>query len=122
MTSNTSCPFDPAICLIKDNLVLDAGALNSHEHFGINTPPKSRLHFRHVVSCAPLVTEGFSKIYVNSAPKIPLMRYYYGKDHVKEVVTKIDTSFTYQVPVNFSMESLDNFTSQQSLVDDYQIG
>ena len=50
------------------------------------------------------------------------MRYYYGKDQVEEVATKIDMSFTYQVPVNFSMESLDNFMSQQSLVGDYQVG
>lgn len=122
MTPNASCPFDPAICLTKNNLVLDTGLLNSHDHLGINAPSKSRFHFRSVTSCAPLVTEGFTKIHMNSAPQIPLMRYYYGSEQAEEMIAQVDESFTYQLPVNFSMVSLDNFTSVQSLDPDYMVG
>lgn len=121
VTPNASCPFDPDICLQKDNMVIDTGLLNSHEHFGINAPPKSRFHFRSILSCAPLVTDGFSRLHVNSDPNISVMRYYYGNQPGKILNWTID-SFTYQVPVDFSLASLDNFTSLQSLNTDYALG
>ena len=47
------------------NLHLDTGLLDSHDHFGINTKPKSRFRFRRVTECAPLRTENYT--YVNTS-------------------------------------------------------
>lgn len=46
----------------KTNLRIDTGNLSSHEHFGINAAAKDRFTYRQVLECAPLRTQGFSKI------------------------------------------------------------
>lgn len=55
------CPFTQNICRNNDggNIRLDTGYLNSHDHFGINTPSQERILFRQVMQCAPLTTIGF---------------------------------------------------------------
>ncbi|KAK4445119.1 hypothetical protein QBC34DRAFT_413567 [Podospora aff. communis PSN243] len=59
VTKNASCPFESSICKTQDkNLILDSGLLDSHAHFGINSPPEDRFQYRRVLHCAPLVTEG----------------------------------------------------------------
>lgn len=75
---NASCPFDSRVCKTQDqNLVLDTGYLDSHEHFGINAPPKDRFLYRRKISCAPLVTEGH-KVFMNgSGTRLPGMAYNY---------------------------------------------
>ncbi|KAF2690971.1 hypothetical protein K458DRAFT_398912 [Lentithecium fluviatile CBS 122367] len=121
--SNASCPFSEEICLSKDiNLLLDTGLLNSHDHLGLNAPPSSRFHFRSRVHCAPLATEGYTKVHMNSQPpQIPIQRYYYG-GHQANGQIQLDEAFTYQVPVNLSTYNLDNFTSVQTLPPDYMVG
>ncbi|KAI1173319.1 hypothetical protein F4777DRAFT_457313 [Nemania sp. FL0916] len=58
---NAPCPFDESLCRSRlGNLRIDSGLINSHEHLGLNAPPKDRILGRFVLHCAPLVTEGYS--------------------------------------------------------------
>ncbi|KAM7210944.1 hypothetical protein V8F06_013679 [Rhypophila decipiens] len=58
--TNASCPFDFNLCKsMTGNLFLDTGFLDSHDHFGRNTPPTQRMQFRRTVHCAPLAIEGY---------------------------------------------------------------
>ncbi|KAJ4292470.1 hypothetical protein N0V90_009132 [Kalmusia sp. IMI 367209] len=122
ITRNASCPFDDAICLLKsENLVLDTGLLDSHNDFGINSPKNKRFAFRVKSQCAPLVTEGFSKVHHPEDPVYdPAVRFYYGE--ALGVMSHRDKSFTYQVPYNVSSRSIANYTSMQSPHPDYIIG
>jgi len=116
------CPFDDGMCLLSsDNLVMDSGLLNSQDDFGINSPRNKRFAFRVKSQCAPLVTEGFSKIHQPEDPQYqPAVRFYYGE--ALGVVPWRDKSFTYQVPYNISSRSVANYTSMQTPNPDYIIG
>ena len=50
---NTSCPFDMGICRAPP-VQLDTGVMDSNLAFGINAPPKNRIGFRKVTTCAPI--------------------------------------------------------------------
>ena len=50
---NTSCPFDMGICTTPA-IQLDTGLMDSDLVFGINAPPKNRIRFRKVTTCAPI--------------------------------------------------------------------
>ena len=50
---NTSCPFDMGICMTPA-IQLDTGLMDSDLAFGINAPPKNRIRFRKVTTCAPI--------------------------------------------------------------------
>lgn len=50
---NTSCPFDADICRAPA-IQLDTGLMDSDLEFGINAPPKNRIGFRKVTTCAPI--------------------------------------------------------------------
>lgn len=93
--ANASCPFEAEICKSKtSNLILDTPFLNSHEHLGLNRGPPFLL--RHKIHCAPLVTDGFSEIYVDSSSGQAYQRYNYGR-------LKENTTFLYQVQLNTTM-------------------
>lgn len=36
--------------------------IDSHEHFGINSPPKDHFIYRSVIGCGPIRTEGYTRI------------------------------------------------------------
>lgn len=58
---NASCPFSGSMCRTQSsNILLDSGYIDSHKHLGLNSPIDQRILWRHVVHCAPLVTEGFT--------------------------------------------------------------
>ena len=79
VTANAPCPFNDTICVTPDqNLILDTGFLDSHEHWGINAPPSERFQFRRLVHCAPLKTEGYKTTYNDSAER-SYTRYHYGR-------------------------------------------
>lgn len=62
---NMSCPFpgNERICLRNStNLRTDTGFLDSHDHLGINTPPRQRFTFRSVNDCAPLITDLYMRV------------------------------------------------------------
>lgn len=74
---NASCPFSEEICRSQSgNIRLDSGFVDSHEHFGMNSPPDQRIRWRQVVHCAPLVTAGFTS-QENSSQAFT--RYHYGR-------------------------------------------
>lgn len=50
---NSSCPFDADICRAPA-IQLDTGLMDSDLDFGTNAPPKNRIGFRKVISCAPV--------------------------------------------------------------------
>lgn len=122
ITRNATCPFDDEICRLKsDNLILDSGQLDSHDDFGLNSPKGKRFSFRVKSQCAPLVTEGFSKIHTPEDEQYTQsVQYYYGK--ALGVISTKDSSFTYQVPYNISSRSVANYTSMQVPNPDYVIG
>lgn len=65
ISRNVSCPFlgKDKICYRNStNLRIDSGKLDSHEHLGINAPPKDRFTFRDVLECAPLRTREYTQI------------------------------------------------------------
>ncbi|KAI1368962.1 hypothetical protein F5Y08DRAFT_353496 [Xylaria arbuscula] len=58
---NATCPFDESVCRNNDsNLFLDTGYVDSHDHFGLNTPAKDRILFRKTLHCAPIVNKGYT--------------------------------------------------------------
>lgn len=108
---NATCPFSRKedICLnIFRNLRVDSGYIDSHNHLGINSPPKTRILYRKVVDCAPLRTKGYTENFTfvpaneSYVPKIKddgkpptsndVTRYFYGRQ-------KSAGNFTYQYPI-----------------------
>lgn len=80
------CPFKESLCRNKStNTALDTGYINTDIHLGLNAPPEERMFVRHLLHCAPLLTEGHSSVHGNST------RYDYGS-------YAGDTNFTYEVP------------------------
>lgn len=53
---NASCPFGDNLCAYNSHSAfqMDTGRLDSHVDFGINAPPKDRIKFRRVSTCAPI--------------------------------------------------------------------
>ncbi|KAI0859876.1 hypothetical protein F4860DRAFT_515373 [Xylaria cubensis] len=97
VVSNASCPFQSGICKDKDkSLLLDTGYLDSINNFGINTPPENRFLFRQLSHCAPILTEGYTKLDNVSDPTKPVIKYFYGK--LVGVKPGYGT-FSYQQPV-----------------------
>ncbi|KAK5629356.1 hypothetical protein RRF57_005071 [Xylaria bambusicola] len=74
---NATCPFQESVCRGNtSNLLLDTGYVNSHDHFGINTPLKDRVLFRRTLHCAPLVTKGYTTTLRSSSGNYT--RYHHG--------------------------------------------
>lgn len=89
---NASCPFGRNMCRNQSgNIRLDSGYVDSHEHLGLNAPAGQRILWRHVVHCAPLVTEGFTSQENNSQA---FVRYHYGN----RTLSKSDLDYVYKVP------------------------
>ena len=57
--TNTSCPFKADICTAQ-SIQLDTGLMDSDLFFGISAPPKNRITYRKVTSCAPIEVRVFS--------------------------------------------------------------
>jgi hypothetical protein len=112
---NASCPFDSKMCKTQNqNLIVDTGYLDSHYDLGINAPPEQRFQLRLFQQCAPLVTEGFTETV--DSPMGKLARYYYGN------LLGYNSTFTYQMPLNWSLSNMDNYTYRGSARPDYALG
>lgn len=74
-----SCPFSNEMCRnISTNIRFDTGYIDSHDDFGLNTPPDKRIKWRSILHCAPLVTKGFtSQRNVSSLGSVTF--YHYGR-------------------------------------------
>lgn len=89
---NASCPFSERTCRTQSgNIRLDSGYVDSHEHLGLNSPAGQRILWRHVVHCAPLVTEGFTS-QENSSQGFT--RYHYGN----RTLSNGHLDYIYKVP------------------------
>lgn len=92
MDSQAPCPFVESICRSNStNLILDTGFINTDTHLGINAPPEERLLMRHVLKCAPLLTEGYSSRHGNYT------RYNYGAQWRRTESDVPIANYTYEV-------------------------
>lgn len=57
---NAACPFSNELCRSTENIRLDTGLIDSHDHLGLNAPHSQHISWRRVFSCGPLVTEGYT--------------------------------------------------------------
>src|SRR5690606_33275058 len=114
---NADCPFGEEVCKKpKGNLIVDTGYLDSSEHFGINAPKEDRFSVRLLHHCAPLVTEGFSKLKNDTG--VHMVQYVYGE------IDGLDPgSFTYQMPFsNLTAEDLGREEHIATADKDYKLG
>lgn len=58
--ADVPCPFGDELCAVKEAVSIDTGYLNSRKHLGINAPQGDSIDFRRTLTCAPLITRGFS--------------------------------------------------------------
>ncbi|KAI0401872.1 hypothetical protein F4802DRAFT_393586 [Xylaria palmicola] len=59
--TEAGCPFEDNVCRLKSgNIRIDSGYMDSHKHFGLNSPTDQRMLVRKVLHCAPLTTTGYS--------------------------------------------------------------
>ncbi|KAI3326299.1 hypothetical protein HD806DRAFT_552583 [Xylariaceae sp. AK1471] len=108
---NAPCPFS-SMCKTEDsNLLIDTGLLNSHYDFGINAPENERFLFRMAVACAPLKSEGFSKIY-NVSQDRSYTQYFYGHGTNNDYTFAASNDAFYELSV----------TNVSSFTPDYSIG
>jgi len=56
-TREVPCPFSPDICAIPNAFQVDSGIVDSNLHLGINLEPQSRVGFRKVLTCSPILAE-----------------------------------------------------------------
>ncbi|OTA96309.1 hypothetical protein M434DRAFT_375138 [Hypoxylon sp. CO27-5] len=90
--NGASCPFPGNICQSNSsNLFLDTGLMDSHDHFGINFPVTERVLWRKALSCAPLITSGYTDSYTDGSGNVT--RYYYGQAISWQNTTQ---NFTYE--------------------------
>ncbi|KAI0855475.1 hypothetical protein F4860DRAFT_521493 [Xylaria cubensis] len=75
---NASCPFSNSLCRSNtSNIRLDSGPININNDLGLNGNETRKISFRHVLTCAPLVTKGYTSE-VNTSTG-GLVRYHYGQ-------------------------------------------
>lgn len=91
-----ACPFSPNICRDNHtNVRLDTGYVDSTLHFGLNAPANERFSWRHVLTCAPLRTHGYTST-VNRLNKT-FVTYNYGSTHLGGSDEDPIFNFTYMV-------------------------
>ncbi|KAH8886193.1 hypothetical protein GQ53DRAFT_828197 [Thozetella sp. PMI_491] len=114
--TNASCPFHPEICKLKnENILLDTGYLDSHEHFGINAPANERIKLRTVAHCAPLVTDGYTA-QINISNDRSYTTYFYGSP------TQITGPRNYTYMYSNDREYEYNITGFSTAYPSYQLG
>lgn len=63
MDTQAACPFhNSSICRTNfSNIHLDSGYIDLNKDLGVNAPEDQNIHFRTVLQCAPLETEGYTE-------------------------------------------------------------
>lgn len=64
--------------LQSGNIEFDTGYLDSHLDLGMNTPPRDRVQIRRKTTCAPLVTEGYTRTVKYDGSDANYTQYLYG--------------------------------------------
>lgn len=101
---NASCPFGGGICLKENqNIRVDSGLLDSHDDFGLNTPPSQRFLYRSVLQCAPLNTTNHQSQFNYSDDRVreSYVRYHLGEN------PGASTNFTYESSVRSRNQSFE---------------
>ncbi|KAI0449692.1 hypothetical protein F5B21DRAFT_517984 [Xylaria acuta] len=89
--TQADCPFPNSVCRVKSaNLRIDSGFINSHDHFGLNSPPNERILTRKILHCAPMKTSGFSGQRATSFGEITV--YHYGSMEIGDEVVDYMTT------------------------------
>lgn len=107
VNTTASCPFDSELYATQtNNLLLDTGLMDTHNHLGINAPPDERLQYRLSLHCAPLVTNGYSDTF-----RIPgnnsFTRYYYGDNGFSNYTFEYPSASNILNQVNYTNEDAD---------------
>jgi hypothetical protein len=113
--TNATCPFGSNTCLTdSENIYLDTGYINSHDHLGLNAPPDQRIAWRYVLHCAPLRTAGFTSLKTDSSNGKNLTVYHYGSytnweyvyaaDSLKSQYSLVSSSDTVTSYANYLLE------------------
>lgn len=119
---NASCPFDEKICRSAfDNLEMDSDYLDSWGDLGMNAEPRFQIRLKH--HCAPLVTRGYKRIYVNPTdPSKTYMRYsYLRNDTINNSTDDIAKFGIFVVPIRDEFETTTHLWSDSSPLD-YKTG
>ncbi|KAI0552765.1 hypothetical protein F4679DRAFT_533819 [Xylaria curta] len=123
---NASCPFSSSICRSNtSNIRLDSGPININNDLGLNGNETRKISFRHVLTCAPLVTKGYTS-QVNTSNG-GLVRYHYGQREAIQYKSDSWQDFVYQssslasqYPHNITERYGDRFNSRFQLSTVYQ--
>ncbi|KAF7519887.1 hypothetical protein G7054_g12945 [Neopestalotiopsis clavispora] len=77
VNTNASCPFEEGLCRSShSNILLDTGFYNTNDDLGLNAPVEEQSSIRYVLSCAPLVTDGYTSRQNTSVGEV--IQYHYG--------------------------------------------
>lgn len=97
--TNVNCPFGEELCaLSSSNVAFDTDYLASDEQLGINSKPRFLL--RQTRQCAPLATEGYSRVEADADdPSLTYMRYFY---HTESNSTSPYLTWQVAMPANAS--------------------
>lgn len=97
-TRNIMCPFGSAVCLQNSfGFEMDTGFVDSYTGLGINTAEEGRVAFRKKLQCAPLLTDGYTKVFSASddgsggavSKNNPFTGYHYGHN------LRLGTNYTF---------------------------
>jgi hypothetical protein len=125
-TTNTSCPFSPELCVNhSQSVILDTGYLASDTDLGINANPSFAL--RQVRHCAPMKTEGFTKVHAGSnvtTDQTSLRYYFYIRPNDTFYEPTVDPElFTWQVPIRSNNSWLQySYNAEQQSPAAYRLG
>jgi hypothetical protein len=88
----TSCPFAGGMCLDEGAgaLQISTGFINSDIHLGVNSRRKHSIDYRRITTCAPLRSEGFTKLHLDE-----YLNFYYGIQLKSSGYPTVDWTFTY---------------------------
>ncbi|KAI0450085.1 hypothetical protein F5B21DRAFT_529296 [Xylaria acuta] len=115
MDQKAICPFDEAMCRdSSSNIRIDSGFVDSHTHFGLNSPPHERIIWRNVLHCAPINTANFTSQKKTDLGLLTL--YHYGNIYdysvadavyaAKSVESQYASDFSEDIQVSYSAFSI----------------
>ncbi|KAH7000231.1 hypothetical protein EDB80DRAFT_106597 [Ilyonectria destructans] len=78
---NTECPFEDGMCLDNDTFPafqMETMLLDSHEHFGMNSPKQGRFALQRTTTCAPLNVKDWSLVKGGTIEGENITKVYFG--------------------------------------------
>ncbi|KAF7547002.1 hypothetical protein G7Z17_g8036 [Cylindrodendrum hubeiense] len=117
--TNGQCPFDKEMCLSQDEypaFVMKTDVLDSHIHFGINSPKDDRVTMQRITTCAPLAVNDFVKIHNSTMPEEKITSVYFGKSNFSPQTYNV-SNFQVFAKSSYNLEYVANGTSSGSSFD-----